>query len=134
MKRASNLAIGCLLLLGIVGCGPSHVDVSGRVLLNDRAIRVGAVMLVGHDGMPLTVAIEDGHYAARVPVVHSYDPLMQLKSFRSDGQATPEIEAEYRSLREQWFPLPERYGNPRQSGLVFHAKSSPTTFDIVLEE
>jgi hypothetical protein len=61
--------VAALLAVGLAGCGPQAVEVTGRVSYQGKPVGRGSVTLVGSDNLPYTGAIQpDGTYTvASVP-------------------------------------------------------------------
>jgi hypothetical protein len=133
------------ILLILAGCAGGKADVTGKVLHQGKTVLWGTVIMQGPDGMPMTGTIQpDGTFivqgvaSGKVLIgVVSRDPglLAGSKSSRlvdkGQGNAAavsppPIIE------RSKWFPLPQRYEDPVQSGLQANIKSGAQNYDINL--
>jgi hypothetical protein len=132
------LAAGTAVVLA--GC-QGKSDVSGRVALDERPLVIGSVVFFPRDRLPIIAPIgEDGHYIAHgVPAgeeigvgVYSGDPTVGMNDFPPG----PDREKDIAFLKEQkkkWFPIPNRYNDPGQSGLSFTPSGSTFPHDIDLK-
>src|SRR5437660_4358287 len=131
--RAAPVAVA---LLALAGCGGGKADVTGKVIHQGKTVLFGTVIMQGPDGIPMTGMIQsDGTYVVQgvasgkvlIGVV-SRDPgvLAGTKSPRlvdkgqrnAAGVSPPPI-----IERSKWFPLPQQYEYPAQSGLQANIKS-----------
>jgi hypothetical protein len=115
--------------------------VTGRVTHRGKPVIWGTVLLFAPDGKSAAGRIEpDGTYTVEnAPVspvnvaVVSQDPLYahyarQIKSKREKVPmkqwAAPPVD------RKKWFPLPQKYEDPKTSGLTMSLKGGPNTWDL----
>lgn len=138
-----GLVVGSWLLLTLAGCG-GRGELAGSVTYQDRKVVSGSVLVVGSDGLPHYSGIEpDGTYRVTdLPVgevqiaVNSPDPGASapdaaLVAGKYEGEDPPPPAPPVN--RSNWFPLPERYGFPQTSGLIFELRRGPNTHDIRLK-
>lgn len=126
-------------LLAAVGCGPSVGELTGKVTYNDKAVQSGTVTAVASDGSSHTGPIQDdGSYsipsvpAGTVSVgVTSEDPKSIVIAQRKEKNA-PKSEAT-RPEQSKWFPIPDKYSDPKSSGLTTTVKSGKNDFPIPLK-
>jgi hypothetical protein len=149
-KKAYQL-VGAVVALGVVIVGLSayaaaaSATVSGRVTFQGRPVIWGSVILVGSDGRSVVGRIQpDGTYTVtNAPMgevgvsITSPDPLVQhyatqIKTSRDRipvaQWAAPPVD------RQQWFVLPQRYENAKDSKLTLTVKrgsNSDCDFDLV---
>lgn len=128
MIRFCSLAVFFLAAALLSGCGPSTSTVSGTVTYQGKKVVWGGVALVAADGTAHPGTIEkDGSFTiANVPTgtakvgVTSPDPLMGAKSakeFEGTRYKPPQLPA------GAWFPVPEKFGDPKTSGLTVEVGS-----------
>jgi len=142
--------VGCALapvLLLPAGCGGGKSDVTGKVIYQGKTVLFGTVIMQGPDRIPMTGTIQsDGTYVVQgvasgnvlIGVV-SRDPgvLAGSKGRRRvdmgdanggslESTVAPIIE------RSKWFPIPQKYEDPAQSGLQATIKSGAQNYDINL--
>src|SRR5437660_10972981 len=128
-------AVAASLLL-LAGCSGGKADVTGKVTHQGKTVLWVTVIMQGPDGIPMTGTIQpDGTYivqgvaSGKVLIgVVSRDPgvLAGTKSPRlvdkgqrnAAGVSPPPI-----IERSKWFPLPQQYEYPAQSGLQANIKS-----------
>jgi len=146
--------ISTFLLIGfglftLVGCGISRGDVSGTVTFKEKSVKVGQVMMIGHDSLPLYGEIgSDGKYEIKgVPtgdvkvVVSSPDPALAGKGARErekvgkkggDGGGR-DNEAPKGGDNKDWFALPAKYADVTKPAITTKLTSGKNTFDIKLD-
>jgi hypothetical protein len=148
-KNVYRLA-GGLLALGsfIIGLAAfasgGSATVTGRVTFLGRPVIWGSVVVVGPDGRSAAGRIEpDGTFTvANAPTgevavsVASPDPLVQhyKTQLKSSRDSVPM--AQWPALpvdRRQWFVIPNRYENPKTSGLALTVGRGKNPFDITLQ-
>jgi hypothetical protein len=139
------------MVLGLVGCGKSTGDVSGKVTHNQRPLFAGEVVFQGSDNNYYRGNIgADGTYTvrqvptgvAKVAVVVSQpgevpgtdimnkmkmDPAKMGNPEATKGDAGPA------PLKLKLPKLPYKYADPKDSGLTFDVKAGENTFDIPLQ-
>jgi hypothetical protein len=146
IKRA---VIG-IVVLAAAGCGPGSADVTGKVTYKGKPVVCGAVVIVGADGLPKSGLIQpDGTFrveAVRVGparVAVTSPPPASAASTRpkarggrdagGDGEKTPPPQAPPADpeVVKNWVSLPEKYGDPTQSGLTIDVPSAqPVTLAL----
>ncbi len=126
------------VLAAVAGCGAALGTVTGKVTYRGDAIKQGTVLLFGSDGQVWSTLIDrTGSYRltnispgpARVAVItHPRVPPGLSHPWRSTAGA------DRTGLRRaaEYVPVPERYGNPEQSGLKFMVHGGEQVYDIPL--
>ncbi|MES2789052.1 MAG: hypothetical protein V4719_05480 [Planctomycetota bacterium] len=124
----------CCGLLAALGCGgPATGSVSGSVAFNGKPVQAGVVTFVTEDGTSTSGNLTEGEY--QIPVIPLGSAKVTVQSLapapamvRADqvATATPVAKA------TPFVPLPERYQNPKKSGLEYVVISGTNTFDIDL--
>jgi len=135
------------VLLAVPGCGGGKANVTGKVIHQGKTVLFGTVIMQGPDGIPMTGMIQsDGTFivqgvaSGKVLIgVVSRDPgvLAGSKGRRRvdkgdanggnlESTAAPIIE------RSKWFPIPQRYEDPVQSGLQAKIGSGSVNYEINL--
>lgn len=140
MSRICKLA--CLLLL-TTGCGDNVV--TGKVLLDEKPLVHGTVVLVDNGGIPRYGTIkEDGAYTIKGPASGSARIAVtspDLGKVNAEAQELFEKRRKMAGLPEQklppipagWFPIPARYGDPESSALTLTVRWGRTEHDIRLQ-
>jgi hypothetical protein len=130
------LAGGLLVLgLGVLGCDAPRGDVSGRVTFKGQPVVYGSVTFMGKDNLLVLGQIQpDGRYTVagvlagdNQVAVNSPDPDPPDRPLKPGQDSRPPID------RQQWFAIPDHYGDPRKSGLSCKVQKGLNTFDIPLE-
>jgi len=133
VSRSSWLAVGLVILSG--GCGAGSGGLAGKVTFQGQSIRMGSVLVVGQDGIPRSTGIQDdGSYSLEnIPAgpvqvaVSSPDPLSVRQVPPKHGTPPPLPD------RTKWVPIPARYAEFKQSGLVFTVRGGTNNFDLELK-
>jgi hypothetical protein len=112
------------------------------VTYDGKPLVSGSVMMVADDGLPLVGVINpDGSYTVSgVPVgkvrvaVNSPPPEPPVNAGGPAGPLGKNPASAPPPLVDDagWFPIPEKYGDPEQSGLTFHVKRGPNIYNIDL--
>ena len=149
-RQARSLGVagfGLLLALTSLGCGGVG-DVSGKVTYDGKAVTNGTVVVYASDGRPIHADIQkDGTYVAPAVAtgeakftVHSPDPTVPQQDLKKrggggDSERKPEDAKTTRPSvgGKKWFPIPEKYGDPLQSGLSLKVVRGNNPFDIDLK-
>ncbi len=142
---ARTLAGLAPLLLVLTGCAGGKADVTGKVTHQGKTVLWGTVILQGPDGIPITGTIQSsgtyvvqGVASGKVLIgVISRDPGVLAGSTgrrRVDkGDANGLVSTNAPIIeRSKWFPLPQKYEDPAQSGLQANIKSGAQNYDIDL--
>lgn len=125
-----SIALG-LMLLGAVGCSESRVDVSGSVSFKGKPLAYGTVNAIASDQMVYRGSIQpDGTFVIpNVPAgpiklgVYSPDPYFEPPMSAETKAAIAERErkagmiAAPKPPKGKWFPIPQKYSDPRTSGM-----------------
>lgn len=141
--RPSSLRIlvGVSLLVGSVGC-QGKGTVSGKVSYQGKPVVFGTVLVLDSDQHIHQGNIEpDGsftiHDIRRGEIriaVSSPDPTTPLlEKPESKAQNDPAESHRRAELKTKWFPIPEKYGNPEQSGLTATVKGGENSHNIDLK-
>jgi hypothetical protein len=133
------------LVVFTVGCGGPE-NVSGKVTYKGKPVTYGSVTMFASDGVPRYGELgEGGAYTVEdVPVgevqvaVQSPNPvdaaLAESDKFGKQDPGTQQaLPAKPGVIPGKWFPIPSRYENVRDSGLVFTVESGANSFDIDLK-
>jgi hypothetical protein len=134
------------VLLVLAGCS-GKADVTGKVIHQGKTVLFGTVIMQGPDGIPMTGMIQsDGTYVVQgvasgkvlIGIV-SRDPGVlggnkgRRRVDKGDANGgnlettvTPIIE------RSKWFPIPQKYEDPVQSGIQAKIGSGSVSYDINL--
>jgi hypothetical protein len=144
---ASSLLVGIFL---IAGCGGGTASVSGKVSYNGKPLVTGSVVVtdgtriaygtIGNDGSYRIVDAPAGAVKVSVGSPNPASPQVQSTADPKTGggrdmgtkkgvpapkPATPPVTG--------WFPIPEKYADPDQSGLGTTLKSGENTYNIELK-
>jgi hypothetical protein len=132
----------CLLIL-VTGCSGTssvqHAEVTGRVLFKGEPLPGGRLVFVAtHGGFANTSTIgEDGSYKIKAPVgeVHIAvdNRMLQPRVARAPAPAKRTGES-FNPVTGTYVPIPSKYYEPDQSGLVYTVRKGEQTYDIPLEE
>ena len=143
MKRISASVLFLLLLAGCSG----KANVTGKVIHQGKTVLFGTVIMQGPDSIPMTGMIQpDGTYivqgvaSGKVLIgVVSRDPGVlagtggrrrgnpgDANGGNRESTLAPIIE------RSKWFPIPQKYEDPIQSGLQAKIGSGSVSHDIDL--
>lgn len=134
-----RLSLG-LVALVVAGCQGSG-DLSGKVSYQNKPVVWGTVLVVASDGTIHQANIErDGSYSAKgvrvgeaALAVNSPDPTAPLIRKPEVQPLEDPAEARQRAeLKRNWFPLPDRYGDPKGSGLTHTVGGGMNARDIEL--
>jgi hypothetical protein len=124
-----------ILLLAAPGCGTPRGDVSGTVTYRGKPVVYGSVMFVGADNLPIIGRIQpDGTYMAFG--VLGGDNRIAVNSPEPEPPERPSEAGSRQPLpfdRSLWFVIPERYGDPRASGISISVTRGSNSFDIKLD-
>ncbi len=136
-----KLIVPLAMLFASVGCGGGVGDVSGKVSYKGKPVTMGSVLVIGSDKVPRYGPIQkDGQFAiAGVPVgeakvaVNSPDPrtLHVSASNKLGGQSAA---APSPADIAAWFPLPEKAGDPLQSGLTIAVNRGANVVALELKD
>jgi len=126
------------------GCGASPAEVTGRITYKGRPVQVGWVLILGADGAPHYGTLgPDGRYA--VAGVRSGPVRLAVASPSPEAstELTHKKEAALRKWKgttapapaaaSDWFPLPDRYGDPNRSGLTKELRPGANVIDLDLD-
>jgi hypothetical protein len=126
------------VIVAVTGCGPATTDVAGKVTYQGKPVVYGTVVFIGADGTPKSGAIQlDGTYrvtgvpigTARVAVSSPPPPGVTLpgrktKSGKDDlGKGDGDVAQAHPDVVQKWFAIPEKYGEPTQSGRTVEVKA-----------
>lgn len=117
------------------GCGQQSGTISGNVSFQDKPISIGTIAFISQDGIVASGTIENGIYTvegvevgpnATVTVTsHVPSPMMHPPTGPVAGAPT------HQPLT--YVPIPDRYSDPKQSGLVHEVIAGPQTRDFDLQ-
>jgi hypothetical protein len=134
-------------LLALSGCRPENGEVAGKVSYNKQPLTHGTVMFFCQDQQIISRLINpDGSYAvpdlplgmAKVavvthpPIPEGYQKPQQLPPSR-DAPKLGEPARALLPLGARYVPIPHKYSDPDQSGLIVHVIKGSQTFDIALD-
>lgn len=123
------------LLLASSGCGQKDAAISGKVTFQGAPIPVGTIAFIGQDGKVVSGTIDKGTYSvtgvgvgSNVTVTvmsHPPSPMMHPPTGPADGGPV--------YPPGQYVPIPERFGDPKNSGLTCDVKAGTQTHDFALK-
>jgi hypothetical protein len=132
--------------LGLAGCDGGTTDVSGTVKYKGKPVVYGTVVVLGADGQPKAGEIRpDGTFRvggvrrgpARVavssPPPPGSEPPRKPKAGRDadDDKPIPEVPPAPPEVIKNWFPIPDKYGDPAKSELTAEVESGrPLDLDL----
>lgn len=145
MKPLGRVILLTGLLLA-VGCG-GGTDVTGKVTYQGKPVVYGSVVMIGPDRLPKSGTIQpDGTFtvkgaklgSAKVAVTSPPPPGVTVPKVAKSGRdaeedrgsSTPVTPAPPEVLKN-WFPLPDRFGDPDKSGVTVDVKVG-TPLEITL--
>jgi hypothetical protein len=148
MTRLNLLARPAVLLgaLALTGCGSGTTDLTGKVTYQGKTVVYGSVVVIDSSGAPKSGTIQpDGTYrvsgvrtgAVKVAVSSPPPPGSQPAAKpdprdADDKPPAPPVPPAPPEVIKNWFQLPNKYGDPNQSGLTGDAKSGQS-FDLDLK-
>lgn len=153
MKRTAVFVFFTSAMLWAAGCGGSGGTVTGTVTFKGEPIPSGNVMFYPDSGAPMVTApIMDGQYtaekvptgSAKVAITSMFfegqpsspmmNPNMRNKTVPSKA-VPPEAQKAFEESTQmkKGVKIPERYLDPKQSGLTYTVKSGKQTKDFQLE-
>lgn len=137
MRTLLPIALG-LAALASAGCGGA-ATVEGKVTYQGKPVVYGTVVVIGPDNLPKSGTIQtDGSYrvsgvkpgAAKLSVSSPPPPGAQVarkpRGGREADQDEPKADGVTPASPEvikAWFPLPDKYADPAQSGLTADVRS-----------
>jgi hypothetical protein len=135
--------------VGVVGCGAKVATVSGKVTFQGKAVVFGTVSIIGPDGITKSGSINpDGSFTVSgVGVGEGKVAVTSLKPPDGTGGAKPKgggrdagdderkpekpDPAAPPEVIKNWFPIPSKYGDHKQSGLIVPVgDGKPVTIDL----
>jgi hypothetical protein len=143
MTRVIRIAI-LLTALALTGCGGT-ADLSGKVTYQGKPVVYGSVVVIGSDGVPKSGEIKpDGTYrvngvkvgsakvAVSSPRPPGSDPPKKVRERGDDGdKPPPEVTPAPPEVIKNWFPIPNKYGDPAKSELTVDVQSGkPLDIDL----
>lgn len=136
MKLIRLLAVGAMV--GLLGCGASTSKVTGKVTHKGKNLICGTVSFHYPDNSVIDGPIDpNGVYSIHLAkpgdvtiTVSTFKP--QPPDPRAAGRGAPATTAAPLDPN-LWFPIPEKYGDPAQSGKKATVKGGTSTIDIDLE-
>lgn len=148
MRRFLNTA-ALLTLVALAGCDSSVSTVSGKVTYKGKPVVFGTVSVTGPDGMTRSGPIEpDGSFSVsgvgvgegKVTVTSLKPPDGSGGNAKRGGRDAggPDDERDMQpeaaappEVVKNWFPIPPKYGDPKQSGLTVQVGSGePAVIDL----
>jgi len=137
------LSLALLSAVTALGCGGGKAaKVSGKVSYRGKALTMGSVVLVSEDGKTSARGAigPDGTYAidkapvGKVQAAVSNPPPAGARGGQPLGGATNDEETKQaRAIAGQYVPTPEKYNDPKTSGLSYDIPSGGRTLDIDLQ-
>lgn len=153
-RLGGGVLIAFLVVLSGCDTGPKRAAIKGKVTLDDKPLTVGNVMFLGKENFSGTAAIDkDGNYSlADAPVgevqvsidVPRLPPggleMMRRMKNNPGTKDTASVDPNDPSKRigimgnipENVVPIPDRYRDPKTSGLTYTVKPGEQTYDIKL--
>ena len=145
--QASAFFLGAALI-AVVGCG-SKGTISGKVTYKGKSLASGSVSVIASDNIQYVSAIApDGTYSiANVPTgparftVTSPNPgdTLQANLKRGPSRGVGDLDSQPAPPPQPapgpggWFSIPDKYGDPDQSGLTGTVGSPKTNIDLELQ-
>jgi hypothetical protein len=145
-----TLHLTAVLIVGaIAGCDGKVATVTGKVTFQGKPIVFGTVSIIGPDGMTQSGPIQpDGSFS--VPGVGVGEGKVAVTSLKppdgtdgkakrggrdagghDDERAMPPEAAAPADVLKNWFPIPPKYGDHKQSGLTIPVgDGKPVTIDL----
>lgn len=133
-SRDCQILVTMMLLMGAAGCGQRVATISGKVTFQDVPITTGTIAFISQNGKVVSGNIEEGNYTvtgvevgsdATVTVMsHVPSPMMQPPTGPKAGVP---IRAPLK-----YVPIPDRYGDPKRSGLTCQVIEGTQTCDFAL--
>lgn len=146
MTRLIRPAALAAALLALAGCGEPTADVSGKVTYQGKPVTYGTVVLLDAAGAPKAGTIQpDGTYriggvrtgavklAVSSPPPPGSEPARKAATGRDrdDDKPPPDVAPASPEVIRNWFPIPDKYGDPSKSDLTGEAKSGqPIDIDL----
>ena len=137
VRSACRPVLPAAVLALAAGCG-GRGDVSGKVTYQGKPLVWGTVQFECSDGMLKQSNINsDGTYSvhglatgkAKVAVSSINPKSSDFQPRQAEGRPPPPPRPEVKG----WFPIPDKYDTPHQSGLFYAINSGPNTIDIDLK-
>ena len=133
------LAFTLMVLVGVGGFAtaqdkkdpPKGEEVAGKVLLNGQPVPAGTITFVSKDGKTAVSSLigKDGTYAVVVPADEYVVVIGDPPPAKADPKDPPKKDEDKKPK-----PLiPEKYGDPKTSGLVYKVAKGKQNFDIDLK-
>lgn len=108
--------------------------VSGKVVYQGQPLPGGTITFVPAKGKPVTVAIDaDGNYKATAVPVGAARIAVETASLKP-GRKPPKDKKIPGDQGGKYLRIPEKYGNPKTSGLTLEIQSGKQTHDIHLQK
>ena len=149
MTRFIRPAVLMAVLLALTGCGDPTTEVSGKVTYQGKPVAYGTVVVLDAAGAPKSGAIQpDGTYrvsgvrpgpvkvAVSSPPPPGSEPTRKSAGGRDgrdsdDDKPPPNMPPAAPEVLKNWFPIPDKYGDPNKSALTAEAKSGqPIDIDL----
>ena len=136
LSRSFALLVAAVACAAATGCGPAKTNISGKVTYNGKPVIWGGVIIIGADEVPIQASLTpEGTYSAvNVPVgpirvgVSSPDPTPPGRIDKETGKPLPSPVD-----RSKWFTIPDKFSDPRSSGLNYTADPKNPVVDIELK-
>jgi hypothetical protein len=141
-----RLSLSALILAGLAltllpGCGAGRASVAGKVTYKGKPLAMGTVYFASADGVqwPATIS-PDGTYriesmptgVAKIGVTNPKPQVVTAamrRAMKQDPASPPPPPPELAN----WVEIPEKYADPRGSGLSVDLKNGENTHDIDLQ-
>jgi hypothetical protein len=147
LLRVPPSRLGVVLLAALLGtgCGGAKSEVSGTVTYQGKPLPLGTVTFIGADNQAVgSSAITGGKYAmAKLPagpvkIIVTVPPYSEFPGRRGkhvspEKQAPKDEEPPSPPKRVPRVVIPEKYGNPDESGLTYTVQPGPQEHNIELE-
>jgi hypothetical protein len=133
-SRDCKILATMVLLTAAAGCGQKAATISGKVTFQEVPITTGTIAFISQNGKVFSGNIEEGKYTvtgvevgpdATVTVMsHVPSPMMQ--------PPTGPIAGVPNRKPLKYVPIPDRYGDPKRSGLSCQVMEGAQTCDFAL--
>ncbi len=149
-QRRTKWALGFMLgiSLAAVGCGgSSSATITGKVYYNDAPLKGGNVSFMTKDQkvIRLSEISEDGGYTIEKMPTGEALITVDTSGLKPPAQKMPANKPppgkepppgykppDFEERAKRYVPIPDRYSDPKQSGLTYQVKGGKQQFDIKL--
>ncbi len=132
--------IGLLGLLACVSaCSSGKATVTGKITYQGKSVHSGGISGVGPDGLAVPGSIQAGQYtisgitAGKVKIGVSSPPPHLASVNPGAGRGSVPKAAPAQEKDPNWFPIPDKFGDPEKSGVVIQVSSGANVIDLQLK-